>query len=83
MNAKPKLNSRRKVNAQCEVHLVGGSTVFCQNREDTELVLDAEKRFFEGSNGRRLPRQTVGALERSGLAGSVLHRSSLRNLDDC
>jgi len=68
----------------CQVHLIGGEKIVCQSREDAELVRDAERRFFEGNNGRLLPRKTLVALERAGLNGhnSMLYRSVMHKLAD-
>lgn len=67
---------------QFEVHLMDGSKITCQSREDADLVLDAVRRFFEGNTGRKLPIRTLDALERAGLNpnNSMLYRSVLHNL---
>jgi hypothetical protein len=66
------------------VTLVGGHRVTCPSLEDAELVRGADRRRYEGQNGRKLPRQTLAALERAGLhrGNSQLYRSALHNLED-
>jgi hypothetical protein len=61
-----------------------GSSAICANPEDAELVLDAERRLYEGVSSRRLPRRTLVALERAGLnfRNSVLYRSAMHNLEE-
>jgi len=63
---------------------VDGNKVICQSQGDAELVLDAGRRFYEGIAGRKLPRQTLAALERAGLnaANSMLYRFAMHNLSE-
>jgi hypothetical protein len=65
-----------------EVHLVDRSSLTCQSREDAELVLDADRRHYEGNTGRKLPRRTLAALTRAGLhaRNAMLFRSAMPNL---
>jgi len=67
-----------------EVQLIDGSRVICWNQEDGQLMLDADRRHYEGNSGRKLPRRTLAALERAGLhaGNSMLYRSVLHNLAD-
>ena len=67
-----------------DLRLPDGSSVICASRADAELVLDAVRRFFEGDTGRKLPRQTLAALERAGMtaANSVLDRSALHQVEE-
>jgi hypothetical protein len=69
---------------QFELQLVDGNKVICQSQGDAELVLDAGRRFYEGIAGRKLPRQTLAALERAGLnaANSMLYRFAMHNLSE-
>ncbi len=73
---------QQNASGQFEVHLMDGSKITCQSREDAELVLDAVRRFYEGNTGRRLPVRTLDALERAGLnaTNSMLYRSVLHYL---
>src|SRR5262249_32068302 len=70
--------------ADNDLRLPDGSSVICTSRADAELVLDAVRRFFEGDTGRKLPRQTLAALERAGMtaANSVLYRSALHQVEE-
>jgi len=65
------------------VQLVSGERIVCANRSDAELVLDADRRFYEGNSGRKLPKATIQALERAGLHAnnSMLYRSALDNVE--
>jgi hypothetical protein len=73
---------QQNADGQIEERLPDGSSVICASRADAELVLGAVQRFFEGDTGRKLPRQTLAALERAGMnaANSVLYRSALHNV---
>jgi hypothetical protein len=73
---------RQKAQGKVEVHLTDGSVITCQSRADAELVLDAARRFYEGNTGRKLPRETLAALERAGLnaANSRLYRSAMHHV---
>jgi hypothetical protein len=67
-----------------QVQLIDGSRVICWTQDDGELILDADRRHYEGNSGRKLPRRTLAALERGGLhaGNSMLYRSVLHNLAD-
>ncbi len=73
---------QQTASGQFEVHLMDGSRITCQNLEDAELVLDAVRRFYQGTIVGRLPIRTLDALERAGLnaTNSMLYRSVLRYL---
>jgi hypothetical protein len=82
MSAEHKLDILENGSGKFEVQFLDGSKVGCQNRGDAELVLDAVRRFYEGNTNRRLPRRTLAALERAGVARSLLFRSAMRNLEE-
>ena len=67
---------------QVEIQLVDGSKIICQSRDDAALILDADRRFYTGNTGRRLPQQTVAAMERAVLhaLNSRLYRSTMDKL---
>jgi hypothetical protein len=73
---------QQKAQGRVEVHLTDGSVITCQSRADAELVLDAARRFYEGDTGRKLPQETLAALERAGLnaANSPLYGSAIRHV---
>jgi hypothetical protein len=83
MSAGLKFGIQQNATGQCEVQLADGSRVTCQSRADAELVFDAARRFYEGAPGRKLPRQTLAALERAGLnaTNSLLYRSAIHNVE--
>jgi len=70
-------------NEQVAVQLVSGGQILCANREDAELVLDADRRHYEGNTGRKLPRRTLAALERAGhhAGNSMLYRSVMDKVE--
>jgi hypothetical protein len=74
---------QQNVGHQVVVTWVSGGSITCASHEDAELVRDAERRFFEGTTGRRLPRRTLEALERAGLnpRNSMLYRSVMDKLE--
>ena len=74
--------NQQSTTRKVEVLLVDGSKVTCQSPHDAELVLDADRRHYEGNTGRKLPRETLAALERAGLhaGNSMLYRSAMDNL---
>jgi hypothetical protein len=82
MSTKSTFTFQPNVSRQIDVQLVDGSRVVCQNRGDAELVLDADRRHYEGDSGRILPRETLAALERTGrhAGNSMLYRSAMRNV---
>jgi hypothetical protein len=82
MNQESKPTIQQKAQGQVEVHLTDGSVIICQSRADAELVLDAARRFYEGDTGRKLPGETLAALERAGLnaANSLLYRSAMHHV---
>ncbi|HKI38464.1 MAG TPA: hypothetical protein VKA46_41835 [Gemmataceae bacterium] len=73
----------QNVSRRVEVTLNGGTKVLCASRQDAELVLDADRRRYEGNTGRKLPRQTLDALRRAGHheANSDLYRVTLNHME--
>jgi hypothetical protein len=82
MSAEHKVDIRQNANGKFEVELVDGSKVACASRNDAELVLDADRRIYEGDTNRKLPRETLAALERAGLARCMLYRLTMHNLEE-
>ncbi len=82
MNSESNYPMQQNVNRKIQVQLVDGGTVICSSRDDAELVLDADRRHYEGNTGRKLPRRTLAALERVGFtaANSMLYRSAMDKL---
>lgn len=76
--------TRQNTTPKVQVHFVGGGTLVCASPADADLVLDAEQRLYEGNTGRKLPRETLAALERAGQNGanSLLYRSVMHNVAD-
>jgi hypothetical protein len=77
-----KIGIQKSASGRFEVLLPDETKVACQSRHDAELVFDAVGRHYEGNTGRKLPRETLAALERAGLnaANSMLCRSAMDNL---
>jgi hypothetical protein len=77
------MNVGQKVSRWIEVKLNSGAGVLCSSPEDADLVLDADRRRYEGNTGRKLPRRTLGALERAGhhFANSDLYRATLKHVE--
>ncbi len=69
---------------QFDVQLVDGRKLTCQSQGDAELILNADRRHYEGNTGRKLPRGTLSALERAGeyALNSWLYRSAMEKLAD-
>jgi len=82
MSTGSNLAVQQNASGKFEVQLVDGGKIICDGRADAELVLDPVRRFFEGDTRRKLPRETLGALERAGLnaANSVLYRSAMHHV---
>lgn len=66
------------------VHLPDGHTIPCQTRVDAELILSAVLQHYEGNTERKLPRETLAALERTGRSAvnSMLYRSVMHRVAD-
>jgi hypothetical protein len=82
MSTGSNLGIQQNASGKFEVQCGDGNKVPCESRADAELVFDAVRRHYEGNTGRRLPRQTLAALERAGLHAhnSMLYRSAMDNL---
>ncbi len=84
MSSESNLTIQQNSSGKFEVQLVDGDKITSDSHADAELVLGAVRRFYEGNTGRKLPRQTLAALERAGLhaTNSVLYRSAMHHLAD-
>jgi hypothetical protein len=82
MNSESNYPTQQNVSRQIQVQLVDGSRITCRSEDDAQLVLDADRRHYEGNTGRKLPRRTLAALERAGLtaSNSMLYRSAMDKL---
>ena len=82
MSAEPSAAIHQNDAKKFEVQLVDGGKIICDSQADAELVLDAVRRFYEGNTGRKLPRETLAALETAGLnaTNSLLYRSAMHHV---